>query len=207
MLSETKSAFGGNFKTKIAGGVAAGVLLASVLVNSAFAATDVKIDGNGPFSHNGAAVIKVKKSKVKQKNITVVGTGVVSVQNTGKNKTSFNVGGTNSITTGNNTTTTNVNVAGGSNTNTGENCCCDGGDVDVEITDNGAFSHNGALVLDVCNNKVKQTNVTVVETSVTSVQNTGGNSASFNVGGDNTIDTGNNSTTTTVTVTGSTNTN
>jgi hypothetical protein len=199
-----------NIKTKIAGAIATGALFASVVLPAgAFAATEITIDNNGPFSHNGAAVVKISKSKVKQKNVTVVGTSVTSVQNTGKNKTSFNVGGTQSITTGNNTTTTTVSVNGGSNENTGENCCCDGenGETTIDIKDNGAFSHNGVLVLDVCKHKVKQTNVTVVETNVTSVQNTGGNSSSFNVGGDNTIDTGNNTTTTTVTVTGSTNTN
>jgi hypothetical protein len=200
-----------NIKTKIAGALATGALLASAaLPAGVFAATNVTIGGNGAGSSNGVAVIKVVKSKVKQKNTTVVATGVTSIQNTGGNKTSFNVDGTNSITTGNNRTTTTVDVSGGTNVNAAENCCCDGsgnGDTTVDISGNGALSHNGVLVLDVCKSKVSQSNTTVVVTDVTSVQNTGGNSSSFNVGGDNTIDTGNNTTTTTVTVTGSTNVN
>lgn len=200
-----------NIKTKIAGAAATAALLASVAFPAAaFAATNITIGGNGALSHNGAAVVKVSKSKVKQKNTTVVGTKVTSVQNTGGNKTSFNIGGSNSITTGNNTTTTTVDVSGGTNVNAAENCCCDGegsGDTTVDISGNGALSHNGALVVDVCKTSVKQSNTTVVLTGVTSVQNTGGNSSSFNTDGDNTIDTGNNTTTTTVTVTGSTNVN
>lgn len=199
-----------SIKQKIGGAIATGALLASVFAPAAFAANDILISGNGTNSTNNAAVIKVSKSKVKQKNITAVGTGVTSVSNTGVNRTNNNTGGSQSITTGNTTTTTNVDVAGGTNTNTGGNCCCDGQETTntIEISGNGSNSDNNALIVDVCKHKVRQKNVTVVETSVLAVSNTGGNTANGNTGpGANDIDTGNTTTTTTVNVTGSSNSN
>lgn len=199
-----------SIKQKIGAALAIGSLAASVLAPVSAFAANITIDGNGTGSTNNAAVIKASKSKVKQKNITLVGTGVVAVSNTGGNQTNNNTGGGNSITTGNTTTTTTVNVAGGTNTNTGGNCCCDGQETTntIDIIGNGSDSNNNALIVDVCKHKVKQKNVTVVETSVLAVSNTGGNTANGNTGpGTNDIDTGNTSTTTNVTVTGSSNTN
>lgn len=197
-----------NIKQKITSAIAIGTMMAAVVAPASFAATTVKIHNNGALSKNGAAVVKVSKSKVKQSNTTVVGTKIKTVQKTGGNSSSFNVGGDNTITTGNNTATTTVAVTGGTNTNTAENCCCDGeGDTTVNIHDNGALSHNGALVIESCKNVVSQSNTTVVGTSVTTVQNTGGNDSSFNVGGTNGTDSGDNTATTTVAVGGSTNTN
>ena len=203
-----------SIKQKIGAALAIGSLAASVFSPMSAFAADITISGNGTGSTNNAAVIKVKKSKVKQKNITVVGTGVLAVSNTGGNQTNNNTGGSQDITTGNTTTTTNVDVAGGTNTNSGGNCCCDGenggnGGNTINITGNGSDSTNNALIVDVCKNKVKQKNVTIVETGVVAVSNTGGNTANGNTGdgGTNTIDTGNTTTTTTVNVTGSSNSN
>src|SRR3989337_2293692 len=109
-----------SIKQKIGGAIATGALIASVFAPAAFAA-DITIDGNGTGSTNNAAVIKVSKSKVKQKNITAVGTGVLAVSNTGGNHANNNTGGSQSITTGNTATTTNVTVAGGTNANEGVN--------------------------------------------------------------------------------------
>lgn len=196
-----------NLKYKITTAIATGTMMAALVVPSAFAAP-ISIDHNGAGSVNGALVVKASKSKVRQRNTTIVGTHVFAMQNTGGNTANGNVGGGNTITTGKNTTTTNVTVAGGSNTNTAESCCCDGqGGTIIDINHNGAGSVNGALVIDLCKNVVKQSNTTIVGTSVTSISNTGGNTANGNVGGTNGIDTGDNVTTTTVNVTGSSNSN
>ncbi len=200
-----------NIKQKIGAALAIGALSASVLTPMSAFAADVTIQDNGTGSTNHAAVIKVSKSKLKQKNTTVVGTHVTNIQNTGANKANGNTGGSQSITTGNNTATTTVTVNGGTNTNSDENCCCDGEPASNTITiiGNGSESNNGALIVDVCKQKVSQKNTTVVLTGVTNVQNTGGNEVKNNTGDGSTndIDTGNNTATTTVTVTGSTNTN
>lgn len=198
-----------NIKYKITTAIATGTMMAALVVPSAFAANNVTIRGNGANSNNGVAIVKASKSKVKQTNIAVVGTRVTSIQNSGGNRANGNVGGGNTITTGNNRTTTTVTVAGGTNTNTGESCCCDGenGTTNITIRGNGANSNNGALIIDLCKHKVKQTNATVVVTNVTSVQNSGGNTSNENVGGENSIGTGNNVTETTITVEGPSNTN
>ncbi len=196
-----------NIKYKITTAIATGTMMAALVVPTAFAAP-IEINNNGAGSVNGALIVKLSKSKVKQKNTTIVSTNVTTVQNTGGNNANGNVGGGNTITTGKNTTTTNVTVAGGTNTNTAESCCCDGqGETTVDIHHNGAGSVNGALVIDLCKNIVKQKNTTIVSTNVTTVQNTGGNNANGNVGGANDINTDDNTTTTTVNVTGSTNSN
>ncbi len=197
-----------NIKQKIGGAIATGALFASIVAPAAFAAP-VTISGNGPLSSNHAVVVKASKSTVKQKNVTVANTAVFNKSNTGGNKTSFNTGpGSNSITSGSTTTTTTVTVTGGENVNTAESCCCDGqGVTDISIIGNGALSHNGALVVDLCKNSVKQTNITVANTVVASSSNTGNNSASFNTGGDQTITTGGATTSTTVSVSGATNSN
>ena len=108
-----------NIKQKIASAIATGMLMSSVLLPvSAYADNTVNITDNGSNSTNNATIIKVKKSKVKQKNVTIVGTNVNTTQNTGGNQANGNTnGGENNITTGNATTNTTVTVGGSSNTN------------------------------------------------------------------------------------------
>lgn len=199
-----------NLKQKIASAIATGLLLASTFAPvSAFADNTITIGpNNGANSTNNATIIKIKKSRVKQKNITIVGVGVNTTQNTGNNTANGNTGGNTTVITGNTTTSTGVTVGGGSNTNS-SNCCCDGNTTNnsIDISGNGANSTNDALIVDVCKSKVKQKNVTVVGVDVNTTQNTGDNTADNNTGGNTTVDTGNATTTTTVSVTGGTNSN
>lgn len=106
-----------NIKQKITSAIAVGTMMAAVVAPASFAATTVRIHNNGALSKNGAAVVKVSKSKVKQSNTTIVGTKIKTIQNTGGNDSNFNVGGTNGTDTGNNTATTTVAVGGSTNTN------------------------------------------------------------------------------------------
>lgn len=199
-----------NIKTKIAAASASAIILSSLFSSGAFAANTIDISGNGNGSTNGAAVIKVSKSKVKQKNRTIVGTNVTSIANTGGNKTNNNTGGDVDSKTGDVKNDVGVTVVGGTNTNSGENCCCDGqgdGTNDVTISGNGNNSTNGVLILDICKHKVFQKNTTIVGTNVTTVSNTGDNQTNGNTGGTTGSDTGNAETTVMVDVTGSSNTN
>jgi|SRR3989344_2461431 len=194
-------------KTKIGAAIATSVLLATTFVPVAFAA-DITITDNGFGSTNNAAEVKVKKSKVKQKNRTIAATHTNTASDTGGNTANKNTGGSETVTTGTASTPTTVTVAGGTNDNSAVNCCCgeENGNT-ITITDNGAFSKNNALIVDVCKNKVKQSNTTVVWTNITANSNTGNNSADQNTGSSVLVDTGNATTTTNVNVTGSSNTN
>lgn len=75
----------------------------------------------------------------------------------------------------------------------------------VVVAGNGAFSTNKVGVFKLTLNTKTQNNTSVVSTKVTTLQNTGGNSSSFNTGGANTITTGPATSTVTTTVTGGTN--
>ena len=194
-------------KAKIGGALAIGTMLATVLApGAALASTNVNISGNGWWSKNGAAVVSAKKNVVKQSNKTNVNTFVGTYSNTGNNHSSFNVGGTNSIDTGSTSTVTGISVTGNTNTNT-SNCGCDASNTSVHISDNGAGSWNGALVVNLNKNVVNQSNTTNVNTTVFTTSNTGGNSSSFNVGGGNTTTTGDVSTGVVVSVEGGSNSN
>lgn len=196
-----------NIKQKITSAAALAAMMASVVAPASFAATTVDITNNGAFSKNKVGVKNLSYKSVKQKNTTVVNTGVSAKAKTGGNSSSFNTGGTNTITTGDATNTVLVSVTGGSNENSGEDCGCPNPTTDVEISGNGAFSHNSVYVVNSSSSSVKQSNTTVVGTYVYTSASTGGNSSSFNTGGDSSIDTGDASNTVVVEVGGSTNTN
>ena len=197
-----------NIKKKLMTAAAAGSILASMLPGAAFAATHVTIEGNGAFSHNKTKVVNKNIKSVSQSNSMTVGTTITSKAKTGKNKSSFNVGGSSAITTGTATNTTTVAVVGGGNTNTGDECGCVGNGLNtVNIIGNGAFSHNKVKIVEINENTDSQSNSLTVGTTVNSTSSTGGNSSSFNVGGDSTIDTGEASNTTEVIVEGGGNTN
>jgi hypothetical protein len=196
-----------NIKQKITSAIAIGAMMAAVVAPASFAATTVKVKNNGALSTNLVGVINLSKKSVKQKNSTVAITGVKSKANTGKNNSSFNTGGTSSITTGNARNNTTVTVGGSSNTNTGGECGCVNPTTDVTVTGNGALSLNGVLVVNASSNSVYQSNSTVAVTGISTSSNTGGNNSSFNTGGNSSIDTGNAVNNVDVIVEGSTNSN
>ena len=61
---------------------------------------------------------------------------------------------------------------------------------DVNVSGNGAFSDNDAVVSSNCSKSLDQTNVSNISNTVATHANTGGNDASFNTGGSVTIYTG-----------------
>jgi hypothetical protein len=76
---------------------------------------------------------------------------------------------------------------------------------ELEIVNNGADSYNKIEVTTSNVTEVKQSNSTNVTNVITTVSNTGGNTANKNTGGDVTVDTGEANTTVKTTVTGNTN--
>lgn len=178
-----------NLKQKISGAIATGAAFAILAPAAAFASINVNVDDNGAFSKNGVAVISASKSVVKQTNNSKITNVISSVSNTGGNSIKYGVGGANSITTGGTTTLATIEVEGSSNTKTSD-CGCPEGDIDVDVTNNGAFSTNGVLVVDLNKNVVKQSNRSRIANVISSVSNTGNNSVKFTVGGGNTIGTG-----------------
>lgn len=198
-----------SIKQKIGAGLAIGSMVAGVLAPaSAFAATNINVKNNGFGSFNHVWSFKYDKKKVKQKNKTRVNSFVSSYSNTGGNHSSFNTGGTNTINSGSTTTGVAIGVTGNSNVNEdSQGCCCDGGDTTIQISGNSAFSHNGVGVFEGCKDVVKQGNKTSVNTTVITSSKTGHNSSSFNTGGNNSVESGDTTTSVVISVEGGTNTN
>jgi hypothetical protein len=195
-----------NIKTKIAAASASAIILSSVLTSGAFAANTVIIKGNGAGSHNFVGGFSLKKMKVKQHNVTVANTAVVSAANTGGNKTNGNTGGTTTSNTGNATSKVTVTVTGGDNSATLPDCGCPNGTNDVTIQGNGKNSTNVVLGGSIDSTSVHQGNATIASTWVVSTANTGGNQTNGNTGGGATSDTGNANSTVEVSVSGGNNT-
>lgn len=198
-----------NIKQKLTTAAITGSMLAAVLLpGTALAANTVKIKNNGALSTNKAKIVNNSSNSVSQSNLTMAKTSVTTKAKTGGNNSSFNVGGTNAITTGAATNSVTVTVNGGTNTNSNPcNECAAPSDSTVTISGNGALSTNTAKIVNNSSNSVVQSNTTIACTTVNSTASTGNNNSSFNVGGETTIDTADASNDVTVTVTGSTNTN
>lgn len=191
---------------KVTVGLATFGLLGAILTSAAFAQTNT-IDGNGAFSKS-----KIKTSSncvvwLQQKNNTTVTTVVSQKGVTGKNSSNFNVGGSQTTTTGDVTNTAGVTVVTGGNDATLVDPCCLCQDVgDNSISDNGAFSNNKIKTSNNSLVGVSQNNKLTVTTVVGQSGNTGGNHSSFNVGSGTTTDTGLVDNTTDVLVSGGSNT-
>ena len=196
-----------NIKQKLVSAATVAGMMAVVLAPASFASNTVKIKHNGAFSHSSAIVKNVSFDAVVQGNATSTQTQVMTGTNTGNNSSSFNVGGTNTITTGSVTNTVKVTNNGDTNINSGSCGCNNPGPTDVVIKGNGAFSSNHVSITNTNMNVVGQFNYSQTETGVMTGSNTGGNSSSFNVGGGTTTTTGDATTSVTVTNGGSTNVN
>lgn len=185
-----------NFKAKLTTGVVTASLFAAAFAPAAaFADTNVVIKDNGKDSFNLAVVKNKKTTKVWQYNGTAVINKVGVLQNTGGNKANGNTGGTVDVDSGNATSNVTNNTTTGGNTANVNPCGCPDGNTTVKITDNGTNSTNIAIVSSSNVSMVGQVNETLVVNAVFVGQNTGGNTASGNTGGDVTIDSGNASST------------
>jgi len=180
-----------SIKSKIAGGIATGAILAGIVLPSGVFASTVTVHGNGQGSNNAVNLVNVSSSSVKQVNKTAVVNLTAVVQNTGGNKANSNTKGPVSVTSGNaksdvtNTTTSGVNV------NTSSCGCLTPSDDTLKISGNGDKSSNTINVTNVSSSSTTQVNKTLVVNGTFVLQNTGGNSANGNTGGDVTVSSGN----------------
>lgn len=173
-----------NIKTKIAGAIATGTILAAVFTSGAFAATNtVTVKNNGAGSTNTAISVNKQKTKVRQTNLAVVGNLTGVIQDTGGNKANGNTGGGGvSVDSGNATThVTNTTTTGGNTANI-NSCECDPGSNDITIQGNGAGSANTVVAVNKSTTKVSQFNGALVINGTFVAQNTGGNQANGNTG-------------------------
>ena len=171
--------------------VTASLFAAAFAPAAAFADTSVVIKDNGADSFNLAVVKSKNKTKVQQYNGTVVINKVGVWQNTGGNSANYNTGGSTTVNSGNATSTVTNNTTTGGNSASVNPCGCPQGDITVKITDNGADSTNIVVVKDTNVTKVEQINETLVVNKVWVGQNTGGNEANYNTGGNVSVDSGN----------------
>lgn len=191
---------------KIGAGIIAAALMTASFAPAALAATT--ISGNGRNSHNKVVTKKAKVTVVSQKSKTKANTVVNNVANTGGNKANDNTGGGDvNIGTGATSNTTTVTVTGGGNDATLSDPCGCEEDGDISITDNGRNSHNTVVTKSLNVTVVGQSSSTEANTVVNNVANTGGNKANDNTGdGAVSVQTGTASNSTTVEVTGGSNT-
>lgn len=174
-----------NIKNKIAAASASAVILSGVLVNGAFASTNITISGNLKKSENKVTVKNSKVTKVTQSNSQVVNTVVNSSASTGGNKANDNMG---DVTVSTGKATSHVTVAVGGNANTATfPCGCEETDTTVQVKNNGKKSKNTVNTDDLVKSIAAQVNAALVGTGVGSDAATGDNKANAN-GGNATVD-------------------
>ena len=177
-----------NIRRRVVSAAAAGAMLLSTAGPAFAAATTIEISGNGAFTDNYATVEQENETKVVQDNDANVVNKVNSSADTGNNDAKFNTGGDVTVKTG--AAETKTDISNVLNTNSAEVDCCDQGDTNVKIQDNGAFSDNIVALEKKTETKVYQDNYANVYNDVDANANTGGNDANLNTGGDVTIMTG-----------------
>lgn len=190
----------------VAFAMSAGLVL-STFATSAFAG-DVTVTGNGAGSDNTVVVTNTKNCTVLQGNATLVLASVEASSNTGGNTANANTNGDVTVDTGNATSTANMTVTGGNNTAT-DPCCCDSvaPSSDTTVSGNGASSSNTVRSTDTSNSTLAQGGITGVAARVKTKAKTGKNRANRNTGpGTVKVLTGNSVTTSTLDVTGGSNT-
>lgn len=170
--------------------IATGAVLLNALTPAAFATT-IEVSGNGAYADNVVKVASQNTTVVEQNNTANVNNKVSSSASTGGNSASFNTGGDSVVKTGD--AKSDTTIVNDLNTNKAvvEGCgSCAGGDVDITIEKNGAYSDNIVKVADVNETYVSQDNSAKVVNAVNADAKTGKNDANFNTNGDSVIVTG-----------------
>jgi hypothetical protein len=174
---------------RIATAAASGAILLSTAV-PAFAAVDLTVTGNGAGSDNEIKLETGQATVVEQSNETDVSNTVVVNSNTGGNKVSGTTGGEVWVETGD--ATTKVNIANELNSNVAhvDTCDCDGEDIWIDISGNGAKSDNDVKVKSASLTALVQENEADIDNKVLATTDTGDNTVKGTTGGDVTILTG-----------------
>lgn len=190
----------------VASAMSAGLVLGT-FATSAFA-SGVTVTGNGAGSDNTVVVTNTKNCTVLQGNATLVLASVEANSNTGGNTANANTNGNVTVDTGNATSTANMTITGGDNTVT-DPCCCStvAPTTNTTVSGNGNKSTNTVVLTDTNNSTLAQGGITGVAARVKIKAKTGKNRANRNTGpGTVEVLTGNSVTTSTLNVTGGSNT-
>lgn len=174
---------------KFSTGFIASTLLLSVVV-PVFADTTVDVSGNGAKSDNFVKIKQKCDESLYQSNKTKVGVNLKLVGNSGENNASGNTGGNVSIDTGDVTNSAVVMVTGGDNSADVPGCCCNGGDTDVTVSDNGWHSDNTVITKQYKSSSVTQKSKTKLWVDAELIGKTGKNKAKWNTGSGEDIKTG-----------------
>ncbi len=178
------------FKKRFTTAIATGAVLLNALAPVALA-EEIHVTGNGAFSNSTVNLSSDNATVVNQSNNANVTNNVSSNASTGGNSASFNTGGDSRIVTGDATTNVDISTAVNLNKAVLEDCGnCEGGDLNVNVTGNGAYSENDVNVTKDNLVSVSQENDADIDNYVDAKANTGKNDSSFNTGGDSIIVTG-----------------
>lgn len=173
-----------SIKSKIAGGIATGVVIAATILPAGAFASTVTVHGNGVGSSNTVVLSNSNTSSTKQVNKTAVVNLTGVFQNTGNNKANGNTGGgAVSVTSGSAMSTVTNTTTAGANINTSPCGCVSAPDDSVTISGNGKNSSNTVVLGSSNSSFTTQVNKTLVVNGTFVLQNTGGNTANGNTGG------------------------
>ena len=185
-----------DLKKKVASAIAAGTLLLNLATPAFATSLTLEVSGNGSDSDNEVELEYEQEVTVNQTNLADVQNTIKVEAETGGNEAEDNTGGDVEIETGD--ATTNVTVSNTLNSNVAHVDVCCFGDVSATISGNGSDSEN-EIELELENEvKVNQLNDALVINNVDAESETGENEAEDNTGGSVKIETGNASTTVSV---------
>ena len=173
---------------KLGTAISSAVLVAASFLTPALA-LDVTISGNGASSESEVEVKHESDVDVDQSNVADIDNDVDIDQDTGGNKADWNTGGDVSVESGD--ASSDVTISNIANANTAEvSACCPGGDVEVTIKDNGAFSDNKVELKNDSDVDLDQDNDADFDNDVDVDQDSGDNKANNNTNGDVSVTSG-----------------
>lgn len=174
---------------KLASAVGAAALLMNVSAPVAMASVSCTISGNGSDTSNNCDFASLSQVNVDQTNDMHVDNNVDVQSSTGKNEAKDNTGGEVEIDTGDVDTHVSVDTSGNTNVADVQGSSSQD-DYNLEISGNGTDSDNSIETNVIDNVSVDQHNNAHVDNNVDVEAYTGANEAKDNTGGDVSIDTG-----------------
>lgn len=185
------------------------VIATATLLSGLFAvpvfASNITITGNGSESTSTVIDKTSNSTDVNQSNNTQISIGVSTAADTGGNKNIGNTGGNSGIQTGNASSTTAIEVTGSSNNANVPLCGCNNPTNTITASLNGSGSNNKVVVKTKHKYKTTQSNLTGVELILDTTVGSGGNKNKKNTNGSNGIITGDTTSITGASITGSVN--
>lgn len=165
-----------------------GVMLVSSLTPAFASENSFVVTGNGYDSKSEVEFNSTNTQVVTQDNKADVSNNVNVNASTGGNEADKNTGGDVKIDTGD--AAVSVQIENKLNSNKAKLDCCDSGDLNVEVSENGADTYNKVKLNEANTNTLFQTNAANVQNTVNADAKTGKNEANKNTGGDVSIETG-----------------